>query len=116
MKLSRVDFHLHQLGFELGIELGQRRVAGLAPQVVGREPLRDDPILRSRRVRRAELGDPRGPLLAVVSENRKTGQRSFRDSIRIVTPRRRRLTSLRVRNSPEQRHALPFRRHARSRL
>ncbi len=27
MELGRVDFHLHQLGFEPGVELGQRRVA-----------------------------------------------------------------------------------------
>lgn len=53
MELGRVDFHRYQLGFELGIELGQRRVPGLAPHVVGREPMRDDPILLSRRVRRA---------------------------------------------------------------
>lgn len=83
MELGRVDFHLHQLGFEPGVELGQRRVARRASSA---GTLRDDPILRSRRMRCTKLGDPRGPLLAVVSENRKNGQRSFRDSIRNVTP------------------------------
>lgn len=40
MELGRVDFHLHQLGFEPGVELGQRRVARRASRVVGRHTAR----------------------------------------------------------------------------